>query len=142
MFLFRQIPRGNMIPCIVMDLWRREIEIRFQLKWFSNIQKSKGQQDMFHDYRINIPLGQLTRIWEAQTATTQSSSHIFTLEYPPIYRRRAKNIESTFPEKGNFWRDADTWFRQTDIVRTPEKLVELPIRLRKLNSIINIGEEA
>jgi RNA-dependent RNA polymerase len=130
-----------MTPCIVMDLWRRELEIHFQLKWFNNMENPKSHEDMSHDYRIKIPLDQLTRIWETETTTTQSISHIFTLEYPPIYRRRAKKIETSFASE-NVWRDTDTWFRQTDIVHAPEKLVELPISLRKINSIINIGEKA
>ncbi|KAN0066680.1 RNA dependent RNA polymerase domain containing protein [Elaphomyces granulatus] len=138
MFLFRHISERIMTPCIVMDLWRREIEIHFQLKWFNNMENPKSHEDKFHDYRVKIPLGQLTRIWETETTTTQSISHIFTLEYPPMYRRRAKKIETSFASE-NVWRDMDTWFRQTDIVHAPEKLVELPISLRKINSIINIG---
>src|SRR5467141_400060 len=79
MFLFRHISERMMTPCIVMDLWRREIEIHFQLKWFNNMENSKSHEDMFHDYRVKIPLSQLTRIWETETTTTQSIAHIFTL---------------------------------------------------------------
>lgn len=126
-------------PRVVLNLNRRELVVFFQLAIFNHRRAAKDVEDTFHEYRLRVPFAQLTRLLQTENKSSESISHIMTLDAPPIYHRRLKDLSSTFSEPGNSWRDADTWFRQTDIVHVPEELTRLPISLRKHKAIINIG---
>jgi RNA-dependent RNA polymerase len=140
MLSLRSIQEGLLqTPRLVVNLEHREVVVFFQLGVFNRHQKATRAQDTFQDYRLKLSFGQLKRILQTRPNELGSSiSHIISIDTPPVYHRRLKDINSTFSV--NSWRDADTWFRQTDIVHIPENLARLPISLRKHASIINIGK--
>lgn len=124
---------------LIVDVRRRAITVSFQLPIFNARQKDLSNGRL-HDYRLKIPFSQLTRISQIQDSPSDPISHAFTLDTPPVYHRKIRNIGSSFVDADNSWRDADTWYRQTDIVRTPEELAPLPVCLRKAKPLIDIGK--
>lgn len=124
---------------LILDVRRRAITVNFQLPIFNARQKDLSNGRL-HDYRLKIPFAQLTRIFHIQDSSSDLISHAFTLDTPPIYHRKIRNIGSSFVDADNSWRDADTWYRQTDIVHTPEELAPLPVSLRKAKPLIDIGK--
>jgi RNA-dependent RNA polymerase len=124
---------------VILDLKRRELAVFFQLAVYNRHRPPKDDKDYFHDYRLRVPFAQLSRIYQTWNPAISCHSHYIVLETPPIYHRRLKDLTSTFSESDASWRDADTWYRQTDIVHVPEELAGLAIGLRKHKPIINIG---
>lgn len=124
---------------LVLDLKRRALFVHFQLAISNPKQKPASTADLYQEYRLKIPFSQMTRIFQTRDSTSGCMSHSMFLESPPLYNRRIKNVPSTFIDD-NTWRDSDTWFRQTQIVHNPQAQATLPVSLRKLNPIIDIGK--
>ena len=123
---------------LVLDLNRRALFVHFQLAISNSKQKPTSTTDLYQEYRLKIPFPQMTRIFQTRDSTSGCMSHFMFLESPSLYDRRIKNVPSTFIDD-NTWRDSDTWFRQTHIVHNPQAQATLPVGLRKLNPIIDIG---
>jgi RNA-dependent RNA polymerase len=141
MISLRTVIKGvKEFPCLVLDLKKMELVIFFQIAIINHRKPAGPPGDFFHDYRLKIQLSQLKKIIQVQNVAENSTSHIIVLNIPPIYHRRLKEIASTFTEPKNSWRDADTWFRQTDIVAMTNDLALRPISLRKRAALVNIGE--
>ncbi|KAL1851938.1 hypothetical protein Plec18170_006241 [Paecilomyces lecythidis] len=124
---------------LIIDVRRRAITINFQLPIFNARQRDLSNGRL-HDYRLKIPFSQLTRISQIQDSPSDPISHAFSLDSPPIYHRKIRHIGASFVDADNSWRDTDTWYRQTDIVHTPEELGSLPVCLRKAKPLIDIGK--
>ena len=129
----------NESASLALDLRRKELLVYFKLPIFNPGQKQAAPGGQYHEYRLRIPFAQMTKIFEASDPASETVSHMTTLDVPPLYYRRIKDISSTFIDD-NSWRAADTWFRQTDIVHNPQELAGLPVNLRKFKPLIDIGE--
>lgn len=124
---------------LVLGLKHRAMFVYFQLPIFNSRQRPIETTGIYQDYRLKIPFAQMTKIFQTSGSASEGVSHLTFLDAPPVYHRRIKNIASTFTDE-NSWREADTWFRQTDIVHNPQELASLPISLRKFKPLIDIGE--
>lgn len=124
---------------VVLDLKRRALFVYFQLPIFNSKYKPTSTADVYQEYCLKIPFPQLTRIFQTRDPVSGCASHLTFLESPAIYHRRIKNIQSTFIDETS-WRDSDTWYRQTQVVRNPQAQATLPISLRKQNPVIDIGK--
>ncbi|RAL10611.1 RNA dependent RNA polymerase [Aspergillus homomorphus CBS 101889] len=124
--------------CIILDMRLRAMFVQFQIQIFDSTNKRPSVRDTYKSYRIRIPFVQLSGMSQMQNPGTQSISLLAVLDSPPIYQRRIDDIKSTFLEE-NHWRDADTWYRQTQIVHEPRRLSGLPISLKRQHSVIDLG---
>lgn len=124
---------------LVLDLKRRALFVYFQLAISNSKKKPASATDLYQEYRFKIPFPQMARIFQTRDSTSGCTSHFTFLESPPLYYRRIKNVSSTFIDD-NTWRNSDTWFRQTHIVHSPQTQATLPVGLRKLNPVIDIGK--
>ncbi|KAH8426461.1 RNA dependent RNA polymerase [Aspergillus melleus] len=123
---------------LVLDLKARALYVRFQLAISFSRSATNQTNDPHHEYRLKIALVQLAEIHQAIDPKSEEVSHFTVLDTPPVYHRRISNIVHTFIDD-NTWRESDSWYRQTYIVRRPEELSSLPISLRRSNSVIDIG---
>lgn len=124
---------------LVVDLKWRSLQVFFQLPIFNPKYKSSDPTDIYQHYRVKIPFTQLTRIFQSRESESGCVSHLTCLDSPPMYHRRIKDIRPTFIDDSN-WKDVDTWFRQTYVVHNQQELSTLPVSLRKLKPVIDIGE--
>ncbi|KAL2868435.1 RNA dependent RNA polymerase-domain-containing protein [Aspergillus lucknowensis] len=118
---------------LVLNLRRKDLLVYFNLSI-----SSSGQQIPPQEYRLRVPFSQLDKFFQTVDSSTGSISHYTFLNSPPMYHRRIKNIKNTFIEETS-WREADTWFRQAQIVHNPQELATLPVSLRRRNPVIDIG---
>lgn len=132
---FRQHERAR----VVLDLKRREMAVYFQLPILNSSLNPHVTGQQPQSYRVKVHFSQLSRIFERWNSESGCISHVISLETPPVYHRRIRDLSSTFTVSDTTWRDSDTWYRQTDIVHTPESLAKLPVSLRKVRPLINIG---
>ncbi|PYH44920.1 RNA dependent RNA polymerase [Aspergillus saccharolyticus JOP 1030-1] len=123
---------------IVLDVKARVILVQFRIQIFDSTNERASVRDTYKNYQIRIPFAHLNEIAQVPIADTQSVAHLAILESPPIYQRRIEDIRSTFMED-NHWRDADTWYRQTQIVHQPRRLSGLPVSLQRKRSVIDLG---
>lgn len=119
-----------------LDLYRREINIFFQLVIFDPHQAARSFGRL-HDYRFRVPFAQLSQVLRVDD--DQRASLVILIDTPPSYHRRLQDLRPTFTETANSWKAWDTWYRQTDIVHSPHELAQVPINLRKTKPLINIG---
>ncbi|KAF7587579.1 hypothetical protein BBP40_007020 [Aspergillus hancockii] len=124
---------------LTLQLKQRAMLVYFQLSIFNQGHKPAPAGGDLQEYRLKIPFVQLTRIFQTPDAVTECVSHFIVLDSPPIYHRRINNIETTFSDDSNSWREADAWYRQTYIVRNPMELSSLPVGLKKAKAVIDIG---
>ncbi|PLN75384.1 RdRP-domain-containing protein [Aspergillus taichungensis] len=124
-------------PFLLLDLKSRAMMIYFQLPILFNSKSNLLSGDKYSQYRLKIPLVQVTRILQSGDPAS-NISHLIVLDSPPMYFRRATDIPNTFVDD-NSWRDSDSWYRQTNIVHNPLELAGVPTSLRKLKPIIDIG---
>lgn len=124
---------------LVLDLKYRVLLIYFQLPIFNSKNKPTTVAETYQEYRLKIPFPQMTRIFQTHDSASGCTSHFTFLDSPPLYHRRIKNVPSTFIDESS-WRDSDTWFRQTHVVHNPQAQATLPVSLRKLNPVIDIGK--
>ena len=121
---------------VVLDLKHRVLQVYFRLPVFNSLRKTV---EIHYSYRLTVPFAQMKRIFQKFDSVSKSVSHLTFLDAPPVYHRRIQNISSTFLDE-NSWKDADTWFRQTDIAHNQQDLAALPVGLRKYRPLIDIGE--
>lgn len=122
---------------LAIDLRSKALWIYFEHK--IKYPTSKHKSDfLLQNYRIKIPLVQLSRIFQTRDKITGRTSHFVLLESPAIYQRRLNNIGATFVDPIS-WRDNDAWFRQTYILHNPHQIAPLPVSLRKAKPVIDIG---
>ncbi|PLB39242.1 RdRP-domain-containing protein [Aspergillus candidus] len=124
-------------PFLLFDLKARAMMVYFQLPILFNPKSKLQAGDKYNQYRLKIPLVQLTRILQSGDPASKIS-HLLVLDSPPLYFRRATDIPNTFVDD-NSWRDSDSWYRQTNIVHNPLELAGVPTSLRKLKPMIDIG---
>lgn len=140
-----------------LNLLRREIDIQFQLhitdprlKFSQAVRgdgkerakpKSLGKHNRYDNLRFRIPLAQLQVVHEIRS-DDQKRVLLISLEAPPNFYRKTSQIEETHEGTASFWKDWDSWFRQTDIVYSPKELRSAPLTLKKSRSIIDIGESS
>ena len=124
-------------PFLLLDLKARAMMIYFQLPILSNSKSKLLSGDKYNQYRLKIPLVQLTQILQSGNPASKIS-HVLVLDSPPLYFRRATDIPNTFVDD-NSWRDSDSWYRQANIVHNPLELAGVPTSLRKLKPTIDIG---
>lgn len=126
---------------LVLDLQQRELTIYFEAVVSNHRQPfpEDSKKTNVHNYRLRVSLAQIKRMYEIRNQSTNSISHIFVLDSPPAYHRRLKNLRTTFSGSDTSWKDANAWYRQTDIVHNPTDLARLPTSLKKHTPIINLG---
>ncbi|KAK2757339.1 hypothetical protein FQN54_004853 [Arachnomyces sp. PD_36] len=121
-----------------LDLYRREINIFFQLAIFDPQQAAVNYYGQLHEYRFRVPFAQLSEVLRVDD--DERISLVILMDTPPSYHRRLQDFKSTFTEStATNWKAWDTWYRQTDIVHAPHELASVPINLRKMKPLINIG---
>ncbi len=133
-----------------LNLLRREIEIQFQLHikdprmQLAQQLRAEGKENTkigklnrFDHLRFRIPLAQLQVVHEI--TTDQKRVFLISLDAPPNFYRRTGQVEETHEQSGTFWKEFDSWYRQTDIVYSPKDLRSAPLTLKKSRSIIDIG---
>ncbi|PGH12159.1 hypothetical protein AJ79_04453 [Helicocarpus griseus UAMH5409] len=121
---------------LVVDAARREVWIYFRVPRLSS-QVNRSQEEA-NSFRFRIPFSQLSNI--LQTKSSRTVSLVIPLGSPPICQRQITSLtDELFPRDENTWNSRDTWFRQTDIVPSPERLGHITINLRKIYSYINFG---
>ncbi|KAL4739107.1 RNA dependent RNA polymerase-domain-containing protein [Aspergillus similis] len=116
---------------LVLDLKYKNLLVYFELR----IQSTQRPQE----YRLKIHFSQLDRFFQTKNNSTGDISHFTFLGSPPEYHRRIQNTENSFGNKETSWREWDAWYRQANIVHNPTELTHLPVGLRRLNPIIDIG---
>ncbi|KAL4991514.1 RNA dependent RNA polymerase-domain-containing protein [Aspergillus falconensis] len=116
---------------LVLDLRYKNLLVYFELRILSIARPQ--------NYRLKIPFSQLDRFFQTKNPSTNDISHFIFLGSPPEYHRRIQNTENSFGNKETSWREWDTWYRQANIVHNPTELAHLPVGLRRLNPIIDIG---
>ena len=119
------------------DLIRREVNVFFQLTKFNPQPISALPHGQLHEYRLRIPFARLSRILQVQNS--EGLSFVIPLDAPPVYHRNLQDRTPTFTDSESLWRSSDAWFRQTDIAHASKELALLPISLRKMKSLIDIG---
>jgi RNA-dependent RNA polymerase len=146
MLRLRRLERGRYDnPKLVLDLRRKELLVLFQVVLDSS-KKTPEDVPIPSDFRIKVPFAQLPTFFETRNYSAKLLSHIVSLKSPPLYHRHLHFLESSFvDDQGNYvgdlnsWREMECWYRQTDIVHRYAGWPKLPISLRKVNPIINIG---
>lgn len=118
-----------------VDLQRREINVLFKLTKFDSRQKQQSGQ--VNEYRFRVPFVQLTQIYKVING--DHLSFVVSLELPALYYRKVLDPAATFSDNEDTWGAAESWFRQTDIVHSPQDLRLSPVSLERTKSIINIG---
>ena len=124
---------------LVLNLKQKALLVYFQLPIFTTGYKSTPVSSVLQEYRLKIPFIQLSQTFQMRDAVTGDTSHFIVLDSPPLYHRRISNIDVTHSEESNTWRESETWFRQTYIVRNALE-PSLPIGLKKAKAVIDIGE--
>ncbi|KAI9715875.1 MAG: hypothetical protein M1812_005695 [Candelaria pacifica] len=129
-----------------LNLLRREIDIQFEQPMKDPRYKEAsaeqypdlGAIDRTDRFRFRLPLAQLNKIYEVEVGGEKRILFI-TLENPPNFWRRARELENTHEEASTYWSEWDTWYRQTDVVYDPRQLKFRPLTLKKTKPIIDIG---
>lgn len=124
---------------VVLDLKRKMLFIYFPIQVPTSRYTQSTTTQLYHQYRIQIPFAQLDSMLQWTDRETNCRCQFTFLDTPPTYHRRITDIVRSFYDDSN-WRDADTWFRQTDINNARQELASLPVGLRKSNPIIDIGK--
>ncbi|KAE8136966.1 RNA dependent RNA polymerase-domain-containing protein [Aspergillus pseudotamarii] len=124
---------------LVLNLKQKALLVYFQLPIFTPGIKPTPVSSVLQEYRLKIPFVQLSQIFQMRDAVTGDISHFIVLDSPPLYHRRISNIDVTHSEESNTWRESETWYRQTYIVRNALELSSLPIGLKKAKAVIDIG---
>lgn len=139
--ILKSIGHGLTEPLqLVLNLQQRELTIYFEVVVYNRRQPSpEDSRANIHNYRLRVSLAQIKRAYELRDQSRDSICHILVLDSPPTYHRRLKNLRTTFAGSDTSWKDANTWYRQTDIVHNPTDLARLPTSLRKHTPIINLG---
>ncbi|KAL4773674.1 RNA dependent RNA polymerase-domain-containing protein [Aspergillus nidulans var. acristatus] len=122
---------GVLVDETTMMPMRTNLLVYFELRILS----SRRPQE----YRLKIHFSQLDRFFQTKDTSTSGISHFIFLGSLPEYHRRIQNTENSFGNKKTSWREWDTWYRQANIVHNPTELARLPVGLRRLNLIIDIG---
>ncbi|TKA64867.1 hypothetical protein B0A49_07587 [Cryomyces minteri] len=119
-----------------LDLFRKEIDIRFDLHLRENSDESNKLRP--HAYRVRVPLEQMKYVYE-MTDGPDRRILIIPLDSPPNFYRKASNIDATHEAGSKWWNENVTWMRQTDIVHDRDRLRSAPLSLRKEDPLVDIG---
>ncbi|RDI89809.1 hypothetical protein Vi05172_g400 [Venturia inaequalis] len=120
---------------IRLDLSRRELDIRFPLKVPSGRGSEQANIAMF---RFQVPLPKVSTIY-VETSESGGKAMILPLVAPPEFYRQTKDIQATHKPKDSWWRERQSWYRQTDIVEDLVQLETGPVTLHKKDAILDIG---
>ena len=141
MLPMRSVGSGdNERAILVLNLKQKALLVYFQLPIFTPGYKPTPACGVFQEYRLKIPFVQFSQIFQMRDTVTGNISHFTVLGSPPLYHRRINNIDVTHSDESNTWRESETWYRQTYIVRNALELSSLPIGLKKAKAVIDIGE--
>ncbi|EAW09273.1 putative RNA-directed RNA polymerase (Sad-1) [Aspergillus clavatus NRRL 1] len=122
----------------VLDLKRRDMFIFFQLPIFNARRRLAPTNESYNQYRLRLPFVQLAKLHQMQDAQSGMISHLTFLDSPAIYHRRIQETRATFTDDIS-WRDSDSWYRQTSVVHNPGELSVLPVSLKRLKPVVDIG---
>ncbi|KAE8374407.1 RNA dependent RNA polymerase-domain-containing protein [Aspergillus bertholletiae] len=140
MIPMRSVGSGiNENALLMLNLKQRALLVYFQLPILNPAHKPTPASSVLQEYRLKIPFVQLSQILQMRDTVTGDISHFIVLDSPPLYHRRINNIDVTHSEESNSWRESETWYRQTYIVRNALELSSLPIGLKKTKTVIDIG---
>lgn len=119
---------------MVLNLGRREIDIRFP-STFSNT---------IREYKFIIPIDQVFDLSQFQARDETKTSFILTLRTPPhFYKKLVAGIVSTHDEAALVWREEDSWIRQTNVLQHASEVDQIrsrPITIKNYpEGIVNIG---
>lgn len=120
---------------IRLDLFRRELDIRFPLKVPSGPGVKQADVAMF---RFQVSLPKISTI-HIETLESGGKAMILPLVGPPEFYRQTKDMAATHKSKGSRWWERLSWYRQTDIVKDLVQLETGPVTLQKKDAIIDIG---
>ena len=109
------------------NMLRREIHVDFYVI----------RQDTEH-YRFRMPFQHLHLVQELDIKDRKKAI-LISLTGPPTFERKGDEAE-TFDDKGKFWSEREAWYRQTEIVEDRKSMRMLPLTLKKLKPIIDIGK--
>ena len=121
---------------MILNLWYREIEIRFP-----SVVNSERSGAMTREFRFRIALDDTFNIWKITEG--YDTSLIIHLQNPPWYSKKLeqKTAQSHVPG-GKRWSADDLWARQTDIVDRKElfeSIDKTPVSVRKNLNVINVA---
>ena len=121
---------------VTLDLKRKELDIRFPLTI----------DDRSHNFCFDLPVSQLSHVYQAQEGSA-SSVLIIPFERPPqffIQKRPTMDEDSSFSKRDRIWNAWSTWYRETDVVggQTRRLMQTLPLMNPKGSAIIDIGMSA
>ena len=89
-------------------------------------------------YRFNMPFQHLHLIQEL-IVSDKKKAILISLAGPPRFDRKGDESE-TFDDKGKYWSEREAWYRQTEIVHDRKAMRYLPLTLKKVKPIIDIGK--
>ncbi|KAI9668336.1 MAG: hypothetical protein M1829_005540 [Trizodia sp. TS-e1964] len=135
--MFRAISSSSQKVSLELNLFRRQITVTFDITLKDD--RVKGRPVYRKEtYRFYIPLDDLREYHEV-AISDDARMLVLTLDTPPTFFRKARDVQATLEEKKEFWSERDAWYRQTDIVVDPSVVKALPITLKKTKPIIDIG---
>ena len=126
------------------NLFHRELHIEFRLSirdWRSSkpgvVVPRQGRLNREEDFKFRIPFKDLTEIREVPEGP-ECFALFVTSEVPPKFFKRVDGLES-HDDHSRFWKDNDSWYRQTDVVYNPSGLKRLPVSLKKTHAVLDLG---
>ncbi|PGH26670.1 hypothetical protein AJ80_01616 [Polytolypa hystricis UAMH7299] len=120
-----------------VDLKRREVNVYFNVLKPAKPRPDQKPGGIQHALRLRIPFVEMTTVYQVKDG--ENVTFLIPLANPPVYHRKLNNLESTFSDTDNVWKEIDAWYRQIDIARVQEEMDRLSANLRKTNSLINIA---
>ena len=132
---------------LVVDLVRLRLVATFTVEfkdprsqWDTNyVSKSKiSEYDRKNKFMFQIPFAQLKKIYRVDLNNSMIAL-VISLDSPPSFFRKREDEKSCHSNENLLWSEFDSWYRQTDIVYDPFKLVNATVALHKEQPVIDIG---
>jgi RNA-dependent RNA polymerase len=129
-----------------VDLLRNRIIVTFEVSLTdpetrlqsTNGPPRSGELDRINRYMFTIPFGQLEKLDRIQLSGNQWAL-VVSLDSPPQFFRKRLDPTASHSKEALTWSEFDTWYRQTDIVYDPRRLVNAVVSLKKERPVIDIG---
>ncbi len=129
-----------------IDLLRNRIVVTFEVSLTDpetrlrsdNGPHRSGELDRVNRYMFTIPFGQLEKLERIQLSGNQWAL-VIPLDSPPQFFRKRLDPMASHSKEALTWSEFDTWYRQTDIVYDPRRLVDAVVSLKKELPVIDIG---
>ena len=112
---------------------------RVRLQFVVDLKSIEKPQRAAYNFKAIVKFAHIKEFWRLDR-TEGGCTLVVPLPIPPTVFRKTHDTKSTHSIDKSIWNDRDQWFRQTNIIDSPERLASSPLSLNQdLGEVIDLG---